>query len=865
MIGYAVRQFRRGLGARPLLFLLTVSGVAIGVASVVTVQLLNQGAVSAFREGLAITSGGADLVVRPRGPRLETEALVRSLGTQGVKGVTPVQSATVRIPGESDESGRYLEILGLDLLVGGAAMASTVQGVQAVPDSSALSALVTRPSIALSRRTAADLLAFLGRPVEAGDSIAVGYGARSHVIEVAVVLPGETSVAFMDLAWSQHLFGDGLSQLNIDVGRNSPAASDAGDTGGPQDGSGAPASAARTTQVEAVAASLERRLGPGVRITSPSEEGVEGESLLSAFRLNLTALSLISVFVGAFLVYGTTRASLVRRRGELGILRSLGASRAQLLGLVSAEVALLGLAGVVVGLPAGYAAAYANLDAVSGTITNLYLLEAIRSVPLPTWIVALAVGVGLVAAAAGGALPAAETVNARIRTLLSGGSEPVGRVVTPRLLAGGAFTAAAVALLLLATPWTHRGMGAAFFLIGAIPLAAPALVEAVARPIRPRRLGLAYAVGSLSHRLASAGVAVAGLAVAVAMMVGITIMVSSFRESLAGWIERTVQADIYVSAAAWRGDRDAPGLDPGLLAALGSLEGVAAVDHIRGFRGRAQGRPVALRGVRLDLLEMDTRFQILRGPAEASAEFVFVSEPFARKTGLNPGDTLSLETPGGIVRPTVSAVVRDYGSEAGAITMDVAQMDRWFGGGDPHGAALYLEPGTDANPTMAQVIQTTRGYGLTVRANRDLRENALRIFDQTFRITLVLQGMALLIAAVGVTLTLLVLGTDEAGLLGLYRALGASRAQVFRFFVAKGIAIALLGTVLGVVGGFALAAVLVQVVNPTYFGWTLEFHVPAATLLRQALWVLLAAAAAALIPAAGASRPRTRALNPVEA
>ncbi len=865
MIGYAVRQFRRGLGARPLLFLLTVSGVALGVASVVTVQLLNQGAVSAFREGLAVTSGSADLVVRPRGPRLETEALVRSLGTEGVERVTPIQRATVLIARETGESSRHLEILGLDLLAGAAGVGSSMGGLETGPDSSALDALLTRPSVAISQQTASDLRALLGRPVAQGDSLALGHGTRSHVVEVAGVLAGETSAAVMDLAWSHHLFGDGLSQLNIDVVGHAPAGSGARDAVGSGEGTGAPRSGARAARIEAVAADLERRLGPGVRITTPTEEGVEGESLLSAFRLNLTALSLISVFVGAFLVYGTTRASLVRRRGELGILRSLGASRTQLLGLVSAEVALLGLAGVVVGLPAGYAAAYANLDAVSGTITNLYLLEAIRSVPLPTWIVALAAGVGLVAAAAGGALPAAETVNARIRTLLSGGSEPVGRVVTPALLAGGALAATVVALLLLATDWTHRGMGAAFFFIGAIPLAAPALVEAVARPIHPKRLGLAYAVGSLSHRLASAGVAVAGLAVAVAMMVGITIMVSSFRESLAGWIERTVQADIYVSAAAWRGDRDAPGLNPDLLEELTSLEGVASVDQIRGFRGRAEGRPVALRGVRLGLLETDVRFQILRGPVAAPAEFVFVSEPFARKTGLNPGDALALETPGGIVRPTVSAVVRDYGSEAGAITMDLAQMARWFGGGDPHGAALYLEPGADAGASLAQVVETTRGYGLTVRANRELRENALRIFDQTFRITLVLQGMALLIAAVGVTLTLLVLGTDEAGLLGLYRALGASRAQVFRFFVAKGVAIALLGTALGVMGGFALAAVLVHVVNPTYFGWTLEFHVPANTLVRQSLWVLLAAAAAALIPAMGASRPRSRALNPVEA
>ncbi|NNF27280.1 MAG: FtsX-like permease family protein, partial [Gemmatimonadetes bacterium] len=327
-----------------------------------------------------------------------------------------------------------------------------------------------------------------------------------------------------------------------------------------------------------------------------------------------------------------------------------------------------------------------------------------------------------------------------------------------------------------------------------------------------------------------------------------------------------VRADVYVSAAAWRGDRDAPGLDPAVLERIQALEGVSAVDQIRGFRGRAEDRPVALRGVRMDLLDTETRFQVLQGPVWVEGEErVFVSEPFARKAGVVAGDRLSLETPGGIVRPTITAVVRDYGNEAGAITMDLSQMARWFGPGDPHGVALYLDPGVDPGDVLGRVSQATTAYGLTIQENRELRENALQVFDQTFRITVVLQGMALVIAAVGVTLTLLVLGTDEAGLLALYRALGATGGQVFRFFVAKGIAIALLGTVLGVAGGLALAAVLVHVVNPSYFGWSLEFHLPGGTLLRQAAWVLVAAAAAALVPALGASRPQRNALNPVEA
>ncbi|MGI9628365.1 MAG: ABC transporter permease, partial [Longimicrobiales bacterium] len=244
---------------------------------------------------------------------------------------------------------------------------------------------------------------------------------------------------------------------------------------------------------------------------------------------------------------------------------------------------------------------------------------------------------------------------------------------------------------------------------------------------------------------------------------------------------------------------------------------------------------------------------------------VYVSEPFARKTGLSVGDAFDLDTPQGTVSPRVAAVLRDYGNERGAITMDLGQMDRWFGAGDPHGAALYLDAGADLDEVTARVELAAAEYGVTVRPNRFLRANALEVFDQTFRITLILQAMALVVATVGVMLTLFVLGYDEAGVLALYRALGATRGQVFRFFVAKGIAIALIGTVLGLAAGAALAWLLIFVTNPSYFGWSLDAHVPGLQILGQVGWILGAAALASIYPAFLASRPQPRALNPIEA
>ncbi|HEX9055040.1 MAG TPA: FtsX-like permease family protein, partial [Gemmatimonadales bacterium] len=135
------------------------------------------------------------------------------------------------------------------------------------------------------------------------------------------------------------------------------------------------------------------------------------------------------------------------------------------------------------------------------------------------------------------------------------------------------------------------------------------------------------------------------------------------------------------------------------------------------------------------------------------------------------------------------------------------------------------------------------------------------IFEQTFAVTRLLEVMGLVIAAAGVTLSLLVLARERRAEIALYRALGASRAQIFRVFVGRGLAVGLAGLGLGALGGAALALVLVEGVNPAFFGWSLGLAVPARALALEALTILLAAAAASVYPALAASRTPAQELS----
>jgi putative ABC transport system permease protein len=209
----------------------------------------------------------------------------------------------------------------------------------------------------------------------------------------------------------------------------------------------------------------------------------------------------------------------------------------------------------------------------------------------------------------------------------------------------------------------------------------------------------------------------------------------------------------------------------------------------------------------------------------------------------------------------VAGVYRDYGAESGAALVDLAAFARVFGPGPPSNAALVLTSGIDPEAVVARLRADLRGEALVVRSNRTLRAEVLAIFEQTFAVTRLLQGMGLVIAAAGVTLSLLVLARERRAELALYRSLGASRGRLAALFLGRGLALGVTGLVLGALGGGALALVLLRTVNPAFFGWTLGVHVPWGLLAQQALAILAAAAAASVHPALVASRTPAQELS----
>ena len=832
MLRYFYRTVSAHWRTNPVLYGLTVLGVALGVASVISIRILNQSAIASFAAGVRTMGGVADVVVTGKGGTLPDEFFPRVRGTPGVAGAWPVFETTVAVEGKPET---FVRLLGVDLLAPAQDFWEALSGLP--PKAETGAAVRQRGWVAVTP----ELAEAMGWKV--GDRFQVRDGARARTLRIGAFIDfqrwgasGTRRALVTDIAEAQSLFGGAGTLHRIGV------------------------KAAEGVDLAALAARIEDGLGGRVDAVTPSERTGQAQQLLGAFRLNLTALSMVSLLVGTFLVFSSMRACLVWQRREFGVLRSLGSTPAQVLALILGEAALLGVMGVVIGIFAGYWTAIWNLDAVSSTLTNVYMLQEIESLEVSGGTLALAVFAGLGGALSGTLLPALDVWRRDTRTLLDTFPTQSTGIAAARNLfrLGLVLVAGALAWYwLLGWRWRPSGFILATAMMLCLPLLAPWLVQRLTGWVRVPDFGFRYGVRSLGATLANTSFSVSSLAMAVCLLVGITLLVESFRETLVRWVDRSLRADVYVTATV--AARPGPGatLSGPLVERLARELEVEGVDPLRRLFLPVGGRRVAVVGVDLSRPAEQRRLGLLSGGDAVGRAVrdrgVLIGEPLSRSASLKVGDRVEIEGPEGPVRLPVSGIYRDY-TEGGSVTMDLGLMAEKLGAGGLTSIALHLRPGADAEAVAAGIESRHPRGSLRVRSNQRLKDDVLHVFDQTFAVTRILQVMSLIIAACAITLTLLVVAQEKASEIALYRTLGAYRRQVFLLFVSKGTAMAFLGLAMGYAAGIALGVILIFVIQKSYFGWSIEWTWPWLPLAGEALAIVCAAVLASLYPAFKASR-----------
>ncbi|MFO1428212.1 MAG: FtsX-like permease family protein, partial [Steroidobacteraceae bacterium] len=538
-------------------------------------------------------------------------------------------------------------------------------------------------------------------------------------------------------------------------------------------------------------------------------------------------------------------------------LRALGVTRAAVLRMVLVEAAALGIVGIAAGLMLGEALARELVALVSRTINDLYFVVAVNETVLPAATIAEAIAGGLGAALVAAALPAFEAAASvpqlgLRRSTLETRATGLSRALA---LAGGALALVAALIVLISGRSLLAGFVALFLLLLGVAAATPAclraLARAAARLAAPWSLTARLACGDIAASLSRTGVAVAALAMAVAAMIGVAVMVESFRESLRTWLERSLRADVYVTAPGPGFGRPERRLDPQAIERLVSRPEVRAHSASRRVSVDSPGvGPVLLEAWELTP-EARSGVQLVAGdapglwPAFARGALI-VSEPLAWRLGLAVGDHLELATAAGPRRFAVAAISREYGNDRGSAYVDRGVYRRLWHDDALTSLGLYLADGVTAEEALPRLrAAVAERQSLMMRSNAQLRALSLGIFERTFLITRVLYWLAAGVAALGLLSALLASELERSRELGdvahAWAGRCAARASSSRCRPVSWARVALLAAI---PAGLLTAFVLIEVINRRAFGRQIDFHLRAGQ-IGEALVLSLAAALAA--------------------
>ncbi len=842
-------QLFAGLVLRPaardrLRFALTVTGIAIGVATVAAIRLSNASVMSSFSNTVDLIAGKASLTVLPDGPGIPEDTLRRLswLRRAGVA-TAPAVSEIAAVLGRE---GEIIEVYGVDPLSDETVREYSLSSGASAPALATLFGIFEKDALIITRALAERL------GLRQGDTLTLVAQGRAHGFKTAAVLEpsgpaGGTggAIAFGDISTVQDAFGKTGLLDRIDLVAP-PGTS-------PED-------------LERLSAEITASLPPGVTVGRPERRTETVDRMVRAFRVNLTALGLIALLVGVYFVYNTLSISVLRRRTEIGTVRALGVAKSRVFTVFILEGLGLGLAGSLLGIGLGVVLARLALILVGGTATEIYLPSARPELAIPVEILITSFLIGIVASGLSALAPAWEAARVNPATVMRHGSVEASRRKTtgPLAVCGVVFLGLGW-LATRAAPVNGLpvfGFASVFLIVAGTSLLAPLLITLASRLLdKPATalLGVAARVGrsNLTGSLSRTAVAVAALTMGVSMMVSVAVMVGSFRDTVVIWIGQTLRADLFLSPLSGRSSVSFGRFPQAFVDEIAAIPGVKDIDAFVGFSATRDGTPFTVASGDYRFIAEYGNLPLVGGGDSRKAarearvsRQALISEPFSEKFGVARGDVIEVPGSSGPVKLTVAGVYVDYSNDRGTVTVDREYFRELFGMEGANSIAVVLEAGLNPEEGARRIqAAVSERYAVRVRTNRALRQEALRVFDRTFAVTYALELVAIAVAVLGVFNTLVALVLERRREIGLLRVLGASARNVKQAVRFEAAAISTLGIGAGFLSGGAMSYVLIHVINRQSFGWTINTNVPWLFLSGAALLLFLTTLLASIHPA----------------
>jgi len=811
--------------AHPVRALVAIAAIAVGVAMGFAIHLINAAAFNEFSAAVKSLSGQADIQVQGREPLFDESVYPFLAELPEVALASPILDVQAGVPGADGP----LRIVGIDPFRAGAIS----------PDLLGVTGEGRRLDIL------ADDALFLSPAAEAwldkrrGDTLVLRAGTGEVALRVAgPILRARAGqrLAVMDIGaaqWRLNRLGQ-LSRVDLKL----------------RDG------VDRAAFQRDLAARLDKTWPGRFTVGQPNDADQESRTanMSRAYRVNLTVLALVALFTGAFLVFSTQALSVMRRRSQFALLRVLGLERGQLLRQVLLEGGSLGVLGALLGIGAGYGLAAAALHFFGGDLGAGYFPGVKPQVAFTPGAAIVFFALGLGVALLGCLAPAWEAARARPAVAIKSGADeaPLARLarVWP------SFVCLALAAVFSFAPPVFElplfgYLAIALLLVGGIGLmprfAALTFrtLEAVLGRSKRGPAVLALSLARLANAPGQASIALGGILASFSLMVAMGIMVSSFRVSVDDWMGHILPADLYVRTV------DAGGtgyLSGEQQAALASLPGVEKVQFLRTRRVSLSPERPPIVVIARDIDASDpARLLYLVGesaPIPQGSRPAWVSEAMLDLYGARVGQHLALPLGGAQVVFFVAGAWRDYANQGGSVVIQLEDYRRLTGEREVTDAALWTARGVDASALEDSLRALPFGASLNLLRPGDIRATSLKIFDRSFAVTYLLEAIAIAIGLSGIAASFSAQTLARAREFGMLRHVGVTRRQVLQLLAFEGELLTSLGVVAGFALGLVISLILVYVINPQSFHWTMGLHLP---------WPLLGSVAAVLVIASVAT------------
>jgi putative ABC transport system permease protein len=859
------RASRNYLWRHPWQLALAIVGIALGVAVVISIDLAMESSLNAFDQAGKAFSGVATHRIVAGDGGLDEKLYRRLRVDEGIQKLSPVVNGYVFVSKQADSG---FNLIGIDPFIEKSFQSIWQTRQNQNTSAGLLTRLLTEPDTALISEQTASRLSL---NIEDDLTIDTDHGERRLKI-IGLLSPNNavseqvlSRLIITDIATAQEvleMFGR-LSSIEVLIDKHQPDA--------------APSRAIAKPVPDRLAAytpSLEiiRKVLPGNALLVEAESQSQAmREMTRAFSINLKALGLLSLLVGMFLIYNTMTFLVMQRRRLIGSLRSIGVTRRQIFKLIIGEALLLAAIGTLIGIVLGIALGQGLLYLISGTINAIYFRIDAASLMITPLQLGKGALLGITATLLAVLPPAFEAtrispVTVLVRSQLESG---IRQLIKTANLVSGVFILGGMALALWSGKSIALGLTSIFVLLFGFAMMTPALTLIFMNLIghvfgRLSGILVRLPVRMVSAEISRTGVAIAALMIAVSATIGMDLMINSFRQTVADWLQTSLRADLYVSLPGEKMPGVRAGEDQRLKAKLAELQGVKMLssvlhtDIVTAKEGVSAGAAAENDFTKVAVFELNEKSRqgfIFKHKTDnklwdrfENQQTVIVTEPYAYHHNVKVGDKIRLQTDRGSEPFEVIGIYADYSGDQGHLAMSRRNYRHYWPDLGYSGIGVYAKDGVDLQQLENQIKKLLTAQQL-VQSDQAIYKASMDVFEQTFTITETLRWLSAAIAFVGVFSALMALQFERTRQLGILRAIGVTSGQLAVLITGE---TGLMGLVAGLIAipvGYIVAYMLIFVIYQRSFGWTMAFHFNPGVIYQGLALALIAATLAGIFPA----------------